>query len=106
MSRESLVAVAKALEDETRENRKVCEIGTRIEAPPPVVEKVVSPEWPLTDEEKYGPKAGAPAFSPVTKPSQSGISCAKCSSELTHKEAAYCRYNFAKLGRAVHIGFR
>ncbi|MGH6754944.1 MAG: nuclease-related domain-containing protein [Bradyrhizobium sp.] len=99
MSRESLATIAKALEDETRENRKVCEIGNRIEAPPPIIEKPVPPRPPRTDEEKYGPPQPVPIPSPVSKPAGSGISCAKCSDELTHKEAAYCRYNFTKLGR-------
>jgi hypothetical protein len=95
MSRESLTRISKLLEEETRENRKVCEIGNRSTNPPVVTEK--APEHPLTDEEKYGPKPAAVSL--VSRESGSGKACAKCSVELTHKEVAFCRYNFVKLGR-------
>jgi hypothetical protein len=100
MSRESLTKISRLLEEETRENKKVCDIGGANAIELPSVPTV--PERVPTDEEKYGLKvqSSVPApVIPVNGDPQSGRMCTKCSAELTHKEAAYCRYNFQKFSR-------
>lgn len=80
------------------------EENKRVRTTAPIVRRqeqiaVVEPVKQVSEEVKYGPSKDIVVTPPQIKVTESGKYCIKCEVELSHKEAAYCRFNFAKLGR-------
>lgn len=103
MGFDELDRIAQKLEEESRENKRIRNSESRTASePPPLPPEAKKPDKQSGFSHVVSAIVEAVANTPATsvpKSEASGTPCAKCRGQLTFKEVAYCRYNFAKLGR-------